>query len=594
MNGCIRGIAALLLLATFSGCGGGAAGGAATGGGADGHGTLVVALALEAAPAGLATIRLRLYHPGQPVITRERPLAGARVLFSLPGLAAGTWLLVLDGRDAAGETLLCGSGTAEVAAGLRAYAHVLLIPATAACEPFELACTGGVDDDVDGLTDCADSDCQGAPCDDGDPCVSGEVCLEGGACGRGQPLSCDDGDPCNGVETCAAGVGCVAGTPLSCDDGVLCTADACVPGSGCAHDPAGCECRVDADCAAATEAGCVGVRCSPTQFVCETIPAHEGDPCDDGDPCTTGSTCQGGVCAGGSAVPDDALEENDGAATATPLVAGVTLADLALRGADEDWYTIAGCPEGTLSLQANLATTGAAGAVVWEVRDGGGSLASGTFDAALDRTVAAVREGPLYVRLRLSAGSGCNGYDLTVDFDDGACPPEDPEVCSDGVDNDGDGLADCADPDCEAQACDDGDRCTAGDVCAAGSCAGAWPEDPYEDNDTLATATPLTVGETLSGLWIRNGEADWYSFPVTNGRTYPITFVAVDRTLVDVGYFSFTLRRADGATLAGGSTYPDHELTLPWAAWLTGTVYLEVTMSPPNGCNGYSVTVTEQ
>lgn len=47
------------------------------------------------------------------------------------------------------------------------------------------------------------------------------------------------------------------------------------------------------------------------------------------------------------------------------------------------------------------------------------------------------------------------------------------EICSNRVDDNGDGLVDCADPRCGAGvACDDGDGCTAGDVCANQACTG--------------------------------------------------------------------------------------------------------------------------
>jgi cysteine-rich repeat protein len=41
------------------------------------------------------------------------------------------------------------------------------------------------------------------------------------------------------------------------------------------------------------------------------------------------------------------------------------------------------------------------------------------------------------------------------------------------VDNDGDSLIDCADPDCAATPCDDGQYCTVNDQCQSGSCVGA-------------------------------------------------------------------------------------------------------------------------
>lgn len=43
-------------------------------------------------------------------------------------------------------------------------------------------------------------------------------------------------------------------------------------------------------------------------------------------------------------------------------------------------------------------------------------------------------------------------------------------ACNNGVDDNGNGLVDCADPSCEAQRCSDGDTCTFGDTCSAGQC----------------------------------------------------------------------------------------------------------------------------
>jgi predicted ribosomally synthesized peptide with SipW-like signal peptide len=53
----------------------------------------------------------------------------------------------------------------------------------------------------------------------------------------------------------------------------------------------------------------------------------------------------------------------------------------------------------------------------------------------------------------------------------GGCIPK-TEVCNDGLDNDCDGNIDCADADCNGQACDDGLYCNGADTCSAGACAG--------------------------------------------------------------------------------------------------------------------------
>ena len=62
-------------------------------------------------------------------------------------------------------------------------------------------CTDGVDNDGDGLVDCADPDCNGTPCDDGDACTTGDTCSNG-ACNGGGPLACD------ACQVCDPGLGC--------------------------------------------------------------------------------------------------------------------------------------------------------------------------------------------------------------------------------------------------------------------------------------------------------------------------------------------------------------------------------------------------
>ena len=47
--------------------------------------------------------------------------------------------------------------------------------------------------------------------------------------------------------------------------------------------------------------------------------------------------------------------------------------------------------------------------------------------------------------------------------------------CADGLDDDCDGQRDCADTDCNAQACNDGNLCTTGDVCSNGTCVAGQP-----------------------------------------------------------------------------------------------------------------------
>ena len=136
---------------------------------------------------------------------------------------------------------------------------------------------------------CLFVECGSGCCAKGQTCVSEKCCTpdcEGKECG--------DDDGCGGV--CADG--------FLCDDGSPCTVDICVPGAGCAFQPA------------------------------------QGE-CDDGDPCTEESECQGGSCVG-TVVKDCSgvgwegcpgkCEPEGGSCLPAPLGDGVELCD----GIDND------------------------------------------------------------------------------------------------------------------------------------------------------------------------------------------------------------------------------------------------------------------
>ena len=189
-------------------------------------GVVRVALVVEVPPPGLTTLRLRLQRAGEGgrVVERLADVGDGEALFLVSGLEPGEWLVLLEGRDARGQTLLCGVATTWVRVGLVTSVGVLLVPA-GGCEPVELLCADGVDEDGDGERDCADPDCGGRPCDDGDPCTRGETCAAG-VCGGGADAcvtECGNGEVEEG-EGCDDGgesEGCDADcTPVVCGDGV--------------------------------------------------------------------------------------------------------------------------------------------------------------------------------------------------------------------------------------------------------------------------------------------------------------------------------------------------------------------------------------
>ncbi len=68
------------------------------------------------------------------------------------------------------------------------------------CVPLDEVCTGGVDEDVDGLVDCADPDCNGST-----PCPEGEDCFNGSDDDGDGAVDCDDGE-CQQYGHCSGAV----------------------------------------------------------------------------------------------------------------------------------------------------------------------------------------------------------------------------------------------------------------------------------------------------------------------------------------------------------------------------------------------------
>jgi MYXO-CTERM domain-containing protein len=198
-------------------------------------------------------------------------------------------------------------------------------------------------DSCDTALGCRNVPTPGISCADATVCNGAEVCDAAGACAAGTPLDCDDtnvctadscdatsgcantptpgtscgdGDACNGAETCSAAGACVAGTPPVCSDGNPCTADMCVPASGCSNPPTPGESCADATvcnglevcdatgaCAAGTALDCDDMN-ECTADSCDAIAGCDNEPtegttCDDGDLCTMDDRCDAtGACAG--------------------------------------------------------------------------------------------------------------------------------------------------------------------------------------------------------------------------------------------------------------------------------------------------------
>ncbi|MCA9485601.1 MAG: hypothetical protein KC506_02035, partial [Nanoarchaeota archaeon] len=193
----------------------------------------------------------------------------------------------------------------------------------------ELDCTDGIDNDNDGQTDCADSDCAGVEgpnpgilcCASVSDCANGECTIESCVANECTEVVRSAGDftECGECMACNSPGGSCA--PITADEGSQCTGECtyCLAGTctdRAAHD--------FAECSASCEA-CSGLPGSTCQPDTNTQGALCGDPgkyCSEGnccndvnednvcdsctldEECSSPYTCAEGVCSGGSCTID--------------------------------------------------------------------------------------------------------------------------------------------------------------------------------------------------------------------------------------------------------------------------------------------------
>ncbi len=267
--------------------------------------------------------------------------------------------------------------------------------------------------------------CEAATCDG---CTCQRVFVEDGT-------TCDDNNQCTSGETCTSHVcgggnnTCLCSADTDCDR--YNDEDLCNGSFKCNLTLATPACEIPADtipvCEDTLGLFCRTVGCEPTTGNCVDIPLHEGEGCDDGIPCTTGDTCLAGVCGG--TVDDAACNDNEVCTDeyCDPLQGCVYVNN------DESCSDSNACTENDYCSQG-ACTPGTAvncddgNVCTFEECDSSlGCVVTNAIDLACDDL------DPC------TAGSTCEA---------GACVATAEGCCGDTVDNDGDDLPDCLDPDC--------------------------------------------------------------------------------------------------------------------------------------------------
>ncbi len=357
----------------------------------------------------------------------------------------------------------------------------------------------GVDNNCDGVIDEGCDLCANVVCDDDNVCTDDACDPATGECVfTNNTADCDDGSACSMDDTCVDGA-CVGGDAPDCDDLDACTVDACDPLTGCVNNEASCD----------DGSACTTDSCDPA-----TGCVNEDVICDDGDACTTDSCDPATGCVStpipGCAAP--CVDDADCAVYEDPQLPANLL-----------W----GCDSTSHCGTCEDDGDGVCGEVELNCSDNYDGDADGFIDCAdpncfLDPACfvpecledadcgagficevgICIVEPCVPVCDGLECGSdGCGGscgnceegFICNAGFVCEAVPAPQPEGagdCSDGVDNDEDGLTDCQEASC------DGAVCGVGKTCQAGLCEDVPPVEP----DTFVTIT--IEAPVLTEAWI--------------------------------------------------------------------------------------------
>jgi hypothetical protein len=389
----------------------------------------------------------------------------------------------------------------------------------------ETACDNTTDDDLDGQSDCADTDCNALPCGVNCICIGGKkgeaVCNnnvddDGDSTGTTNLTDCADPD-CD-AKVCGAGCVCIGGAKGEgeCGNGVDDDGDGATR-IDCA----------DSDCAnKECGEGCLCVGTSKTEVLCGnkldddkdgngTTLIDCADPDCTGKECGVGCLCQGSAkveaaCSDGMDNDDDGLIDcEDSQCDGQSCVLGEAGAICKRRQCLENNCTDTldndkngktdcmdpGC-EGMNHIQPRQVCTVANGPQ--EVNCTNNQDDDG--DSRIDCRTSGQGSEPNC--LNGSCGVGCQNNNTPGS----ACTAKVETYCDDNVNNDAEGGTDCGDPDCEGKSCSGLGGCT----CTGGARKEVTCND-RKDNDAdnlidcadttdCPAATPCRKADNTAGV----------------------------------------------------------------------------------------------
>ena len=246
-------------------------------------------------------------------------------------------------------------------------------------------------------------------------------------------------------------------------------------------------------------------------------------------------------CAPAEGEPDDdGFEDNDTQDTASelalPVVDANDLVDLIILEGDDDWYAVAVCAGGTLSVAMSLVD--ADGDLDLAIHAVDGTILDSSTGVGDDEFADATPDEASTLFIRVYGWQGvANSYTLTLELDDAGCP----------------------------------------DVVAG-------DDDALEDNDTQETAAQIAAGD-IDDLMITEGDDDWFAVELCEDGvlTATITFVDAD------GDLDLAVIDIEGSVIDFSDGVGDEE-TVTATANIATTAYLRV-FGWQAAANAYSLSV---
>jgi hypothetical protein len=495
-----------------------------------------LAIEVTATGTGGAPDLILVDAAGAFVAAGQRSAAGVRL----------DWLSSVDGPVFARIDAAAGSPCA--AYGLRVELDAR------GCGALVEVCDNGRDDDGDGRADCADRDC------DAHPACGGGTCVAVGALPCGGAVFGDTRDGPRRIDRWACGGWDESGPEIAWT--------LTPPGDGAVTVTL-------SDAAADLDVFVLEGACAPTS--CFTygdtgatffgVGGRTYHVVVDGAGGAAGSYVLRAECAGRCV--DDPLEPNDTAPQARLLRAGEHAAVLA--AGSPDWYRVERCRGARLTV-----TVTAASAVAFDLRlwDAGSAVdAAAAVDGRAALSAVAAADGAWLVELTAAGGPDCADYTLALALDRTGCATE--TRCTDGVDDDGDGATDCADPDCAGTP-----ACAVGRTCAAPA--------PVRCGETVTADTRGAVNAFVAYACGADGESGpEHVWALTLAEAGPVT-VTLSGMTADLDLFLLAGDCSPGSCVAASTGLSFERFTFQGAA---GVPYFVVVDGYEGAAGAYALTV---